>query len=118
MNSPKSQSSGFDFNYPTIISLCYLGSYFTGISGIIGVILAFVWKGENPSGWEASHYTFHIRTFWIGFLGAVLGFLTMFILIGFLIFFAVGIWSLIRTVVALLKAQKQEAMPDPNTLFI
>jgi uncharacterized membrane protein len=118
MNSPSTQSSGFDFNYPTIISLCYLASYITGITAIVGLVLAYMWRGENPSGWEASHYTFHIRTFWIGLAGFVIGFILMIIVIGFVILFAIGIWMLIRTVVALLKAQKQQPMPNPETLFI
>jgi uncharacterized membrane protein len=118
MNSPNSQSTGFDFNYPTIISLCYIASYVTGVTAVVGLVLAYIWRGENPNGWEASHYSFHIRTFWIGFAGFVVGFLTMLIGIGVLIMFAVGIWMLIRSVVALLKAQKKEPMPNPETLFI
>ncbi len=34
--------SGFEFNRPTIVSLLYLGSFITGITAIIGVVLAYV----------------------------------------------------------------------------
>ncbi len=120
MNQPQSQgpSSGFDFNYPTIISILYLLSFVTGVTGIIGVILAYVWRGENASGWEASHYTYHIRTFWFGLLGSVVGFLLMIVLIGIPILFAISVWVIIRSVVALLKAQRQEAIADPQSLWI
>jgi uncharacterized membrane protein len=120
MNLPKGQTpaSGFSFNQPTIVALLFILSFFTGLTGIIGVILAYVWRGENPSGWEASHYTYHIRSFWIGMAGMILGFILMIVVIGILIMFAAGIWVLIRSVVALLNAQKQAPMPDPQTLWI
>jgi uncharacterized membrane protein len=120
MNEPQQQSptSSFDFNYPTIIALLYITSVVTGFGGIVGVVLAYVWKGEKPSGWEATHYDFHIRTFWFGLIGYVIGFILAIVLIGFPILLAVTIWMVVRSVIALLKAQKQEAMPDPNTLWI
>ena len=62
-------NSGFDFNQPTIISLLFLGSYFTGFSGLVGIVLAHVWQGDNSEEWAASHFTYLIRTFWIGFAG-------------------------------------------------
>ncbi len=39
-------AGGFDLNRPTIINLLYIASFITGITGIIGVVLAYVWKGE------------------------------------------------------------------------
>ncbi len=109
--------SGFDFNRPTIIGLLFAASYFTGISWLIGVVLAYVWKGEPHQPWEETHYTYLIRTFWIGLAASVIGCITLIIGIGFLILAAVGIWSLVRTVLSLVNAQKRAAMPDPATLF-
>jgi len=37
---------GFEFNHPTIISLLYLASCITGVTAIVGVVLAYVWRGE------------------------------------------------------------------------
>jgi uncharacterized membrane protein len=112
------QVGGFDFNRPTIIGLLYLGSYLTGISGIVGLVLAYVWKGDNPQPWEVAHYTYLIRTFWFGLAAVVLGLLTLIIGIGFLILFAVGIWTLVRVVLSLVKAQQRAPMPDPQSLLI
>lgn len=110
-------SSGFDFNQPTIISLLYLGSYVTGFSGLVGIVLAHVWQGENKEDWAASHFTYAIRTFWFGFIGFVVaGFLTFF-LIGLLLFPLVMVWVGVRSVMSMIKAQKREPMPDPNTLL-
>lgn len=109
-------TGGFDLNNPTIISLLYLGSWVTGVTGIVGIVLAHVWQGDAAE-WERSHYTYLIRTFWFGFLGAFVGALLTIVLIGFLILPAVAIWVAVRSVMSLIKAQKQEPMPDPETLL-
>jgi len=110
--------SGFKFNQPTIIALLYLASFVTGLTGLVGVVLAFIWKGEGGKGWEASHYSFHIRTFVFGLIGIVAGVVLSIILIGYLILLAVTVWTVVRSVVALLAAQKENPIPDPKTLFI
>ena len=109
--------SSFEMNRPTIIGLLYAGSYLTGVSGIIGLVLAFVWRGEPHEPWEATHYTYLIRTFIIGLIAIIIGAVTAIIGIGFLIMFAAGIWALVRIVMSLVNAQKRAAMPDPATLF-
>lgn len=107
-------SGGFDFNQPTIISLCYLGSFITGISGLVGIVLAHVWQGDNQANWAASHFTYLIRTFWIGIAVSILLTITI---IGMIALPLPAIWVGVRSVMSLIKAQKQEPMPDPKTLL-
>lgn len=118
MNQPAS-SPGFDLNKPTIIALCYLASFVVGFSGLVGVVLAFVWKGEAEAdasrSWEASHYTYLINTFWIGLIGTVVGVLLMIVLIGFLVLLATVALVGVRSVLSLINAQKQMPMPEPGT---
>ncbi len=111
-------NNGFDANRPTIISLLYLGSYFTGISGLVGIVLAHVWSGEDNPEWMASHLTYLIRTFWIGFLASIVGIVLSIVLIGIPILMAAAIWVAVRSIMSIIKAQKQEPMPDPETLLI
>lgn len=124
MNDPMSNvpsgpgPSGFDFNRPTIVSLCYLASFITGITGLVGVILAFVWKGEPQEGWEGSHYTYLINTFWIGLIGSIVGFVTLIVLIGFLILLATMALVGVRSVFSLINAQKKAPMPNPGSWTI
>ncbi|MFL0354887.1 DUF4870 family protein [Erythrobacter sp. GH1-10] len=113
MNEP-APSNGFDFNQPTIISLLYLGSFLTGISGLVGVVLAHVWQGENADNWAASHFSYLIRTFWIGLIASVVLFVTI---IGIPLLILPAIWVGVRSVMSLVKAQKHEPMPDPKTLL-
>jgi len=112
---PASTGAGFDFNRPTIIALLYLLSGLTGITGIVGIVLAFVWKGEPHAEWEESHYQYLINTFWLGLAGSVIGFLLLIVLIGALVLLAVAVLVVVRCVLSLIKAQKQQPMPNPGT---
>lgn len=109
------QSANFDMNRPTIISLLYLASFLLGITAIIGVILAFVWKSEGPAGWEDSHYRYHVRTFWIGLIYSILAGIASALTLGFLgwLFFGlVAIWFAVRGVKSLLAAQRREPLAN------
>lgn len=110
-------SGGFDFNQPTIISLCYLASFVTGITGLVGIVLAHVWSSESPNDWSASHFSYLIRTFWFGFVGFIIAGVLSVVLIGFLLMPLIAVWVGVRSVLSLIKAQKQEPMPDPQTLL-
>ncbi|WP_239026327.1 DUF4870 family protein [Novosphingobium decolorationis] len=117
-NRPTTPGSNFELNNPTVICLLYFASFLTGVTAIIGVVLAFVWRSEAKSDWELSHYQYLINTFWIGLVGGFLGVVLMIVLIGFPILLAVSIWVIVRTVMSLLKAQKREAMPNPGSWTI
>lgn len=117
MNQP-APSNGFDLNRPTIIALLYLASFVVGITGLVGLILAFIWKGERPNDWTASHYTYLINTFWIGLIGGIVGAILTLLLIGFLILLGVAVLVIIRTIKSLLAAQQRAPMPDPNSWTI
>ncbi len=114
-NQPPS-TGGFDANKPTIISLLYLGSFVTGVSGLVGIVLAHVWSGEDHEPWMDSHYTYLIRTFWIGLVASLLAGVLSFVLIGLLLFPVIAIWVGVRSVLSLVKAQRKEPMPQPETL--
>ena len=78
----------------------------TGLVGIVGIILAYVKRGEAVGTWLESHYRWLIRTFWFsllwGAIGAVVFVLLAIILIGlfigYLIWVATTIWVLYRLV--------------------
>jgi uncharacterized membrane protein len=112
---PAPTGGSFDANRPTIISLLYLASFLLGVTGLVGVVLAFVWKGEPHEAWEDSHYQYLINTFWIGLVGSTVGIILTIVLIGILILFAVAALVIVRSVLSLIKAQKREPMPNPGT---
>jgi uncharacterized membrane protein len=116
--APQSASGGFDLNYPTIISLCYISSLVLGVTSIVGVVLAYVWRSEPQAEWEVSHYQYLINTFWIGLVGFVVGFVLVFFVIGLLILPAIAVLVVVRSVMSLIKAQNREPMPNPATLLV
>ncbi|ASK88979.1 DUF4870 family protein [Sphingorhabdus sp. SMR4y] len=113
--SPEPVAPGFDLNKATIVSLLYIAGFAVGVTGLVGFVLALIWKDEVAGTWEESHLQFHVRTFVIGFAVGIAGTLLAFILIGIPILLALAVWILVRSVVALLKAQKHEAIADPET---
>jgi uncharacterized membrane protein len=117
MTVPPPQQS-FQLNRPTIIALLYLASFITGITAIIGVVLAYMWTKEPLEPWEANHYRWHIRTFWIGLVYSLLCTLLVFILIGAFLYIAVALWFALRTIKALLAAQRSEPIMAVDSWLI
>lgn len=117
MNEPTTQTSSFEFNHPTIVALLYLVSFVSALPILIGLVLAYIWKGEQGAGWEASHYSFHIRTFWYALVASIVSGILTIVLIGFFGLAAVCLWTIVRTVIALMKAQKHEPIADPKTFL-
>jgi uncharacterized membrane protein len=110
--------SGFDFNQPTVVSLLYLASVVTGLPMLVGVVLAYVWKGEPGNGWEESHLRYHIRSFWIGIAIGLLFVIPTVLtlgLAGFVLYPALVLWLVIRSFKSLMKAQRREPIDDVTT---
>lgn len=78
-----------------IIYVLYLVGLLFGITGLIGVVMAYVNRGDAPE-WLAEHYRFQIRTFWIGGLYLFLGGLLSLFIIGYVILLFWAIWLIVR----------------------
>lgn len=100
-----------------IIYYLYLASIILGITNLIGVIMAYLYKGDAPD-WLKTHYRFQIRTFWILMLYSFISFLLTFIVIGFFMLIGVLIWFVIRCVKGLKQLGKNEPIPNPTTWWI
>ena len=97
-----------------IVYILYFAAYVVGITALIGVIIAHVQVGTaEPI--LASHYRFQIRTFWIGLLYLVVGFILVWVLIGFLVLAWWFIWSLIRNIKGLLLLNGNRPIRDPGS---
>ena len=66
-----------------VYALMFAAPFVVGLTGLIGVVIAYVRKPEAPP-LEASHYRFQIRTFWIGFVLALIAALALVVGVGFL----------------------------------
>jgi uncharacterized membrane protein len=79
------------------IYILYLISPAVPLTGLIGVILAYVYR-EKVENWLVSHFRYQIRTFWIGLFYTLIGLFTTFILIGYLFLLFTFVWWIVRCV--------------------
>lgn len=89
-------------------------AFVIGISAIAGVIVAYLKRGEAGAV-SATHYTFQIRTFWIGLLIALIGGLTSVILIGWLVLLFLIVWLLVRNIKGFMAISDNRPIAEPET---
>ena len=97
-----------------LVYILYLVGLLFGITGIIGVIVAYVNKEDGPD-WLQSHYRFQIRTFWMGLVFLIAGTVLSVVLIGWLVLLFWLVWLIIRSVKGLKQLEKQEPVLDEQT---
>lgn len=108
----------FELNHPTIVALLHLLGVVTGgLANLVAVVLAYMWKDDAQAPWMRSHYSFHIRTFWYALLLSAIGVVLALVLIGFVILALVGIYVAVRSVLALMAAQRREPIRNPDALL-
>ena len=113
MTNSESQSQIID--NPTlalVIYILYIIGYFTGITALIGVIIAHI-QSVSDSGYIQSHYRFQIRTFWIGLLYLIVGSVLSYVIVGIPILIWWLIWALIRIIKGILLLNKHAPIPKP-----
>ena len=95
-------------NYVFIAYVTYALGLLILFTPFIGVLLAFIKRDEAQGSIYASHIDWLIKTFWVSLIGLLLGRLTIFILIGWLILAATGIWLIYRVVIGLIKLNEDK----------
>lgn len=94
-----------------VIYILLIVSTLVGITGIIALIMAYVFKDDSED-WLQSHYRFQIRTYWIGLLYVLLGALTLTITLGYFILLFTFVWVIVRCSKGL--KQLEESQPVKN----
>ena len=118
-----------DRTMPAVVyGLYFLGFATAGLTAIAGVVIAYAQRGVAAAGMAPSHYTYLIRTFWLGLVWMIaagvlmgVGIPLSFILIG-IPFFGLGaaicglvwLWFLIRSILGVVHLARGEAYPRPN----
>jgi uncharacterized membrane protein len=85
-------------NVTTIIYALYAASFLVGITSIVAIVMNYVKRDDMQGTLFESHFRWQIRTFWFGLLWGVLGLLTVFIMVGFVVLFANAVWIIYRIV--------------------
>lgn len=97
-----------------VIYILYLAGFVIGITPLVGIVLAYVNRGRSAP-WIETHYTWAIRTFWIGLLYAVISVVLAFVLIGFLLMLATAVWFILRMIFGLQALSRDEPMKNPES---
>lgn len=73
-------------------------SFLFGVTAIIAVVINYLRMSDARGTWVESHFVWQIRTFWFQLLWIVIGWATVFLLVGFVIWGLVYLWTLYRVV--------------------
>jgi uncharacterized membrane protein len=83
----------------TLIYALYALSLFTGgLCALIGVVIAYVKRGDLAGTWVSTHFRWQIRTFWFSLLWAAIGWATFWLVVGWAVWFAGLVWFIYRIV--------------------
>jgi len=100
-----------------VVYILYLVGLVIGISGLVGLVIAYVNRGK-ASGFVETHYTWQIRTFWIGLLYAAISIVLMLLAVGFVLAFAVAVWFIVRCIMGIQALQRGEPIKNPQSWLI
>ena len=82
----------------TVVYALQAAGFFIGITWIVALVINYVKREEVTGTWLESHFRWQIRTFWFGMLWAAIGLPLCFVLVGFAVLFADGVWLIYRIV--------------------
>jgi uncharacterized membrane protein len=100
-----------------IIYILMLVPFVVLVTHLVGLVMAYVSRDTAPD-WLKTHYTYQIRTFWIGLLYLCAAGVSCLILVGFLLVPAVIIWYIVRCALGLARLMREEAYPNPYSWTI
>ncbi|WP_297514776.1 hypothetical protein [uncultured Caulobacter sp.] len=116
---------------PAVVYGLYLLGCTNGLTILVGLIVAYV-NRDTAGPINASHFTFAIRTFWVGIAWFLIGAIVLglgiplsivligipMLVIGGFILGGVGIWFVARCVAGIYYLVRGEAYPRPRSWLI
>jgi uncharacterized membrane protein len=94
---------------------CMALGFVNGFTAIAAVVIAYIKRQESPP-WIATHHTFLIRTFWVCVVVGLVGALLTLVLIGFLVLFALAVWTIVRLARGAVWLSEDKPVPMPLIL--
>ncbi|WP_394424012.1 DUF4870 family protein [Vreelandella stevensii] len=116
-DTSETPSTAPDTTMAMVIYALYLASFVVGFTSVIGVIIAYVYRGKGPV-WLDEHYRYQIRTFWIGLLYGSIATLLTLILIGFPLLLAFAVWFIVRCVKGFKGLQEKRAPSNVDSWLL
>lgn len=93
------------------IYILYAIGVFAGIPALIGIIVNHVKVGDTEGTIYRSHFSWQMRSFWWSLLWAILGWVTVWVGVGFVILGANWLWLVYRLVRGFLNWNDGKPMP-------
>ena len=108
---------------PTVVNVKliyagYLASLAMPFLAIIAALFAYQSAKQNPPAWLATHYTYQLRTFWIGLAANLIAWALSFLGVGLLLFPLIAVWLVARSVKGLIRIARQHEIEEPNSYFV
>jgi uncharacterized membrane protein len=97
-----------------LVYILYLASLVVGVTSLVGVVIAYVYRGDAPEGLR-THFRLQIRTFWIGLLYGLVGALLSLLGIGLVLLVFVAVWLVVRCVKGLRYLDRREPYSNDGT---
>jgi len=100
-----------------LVHALYAAGILTGITTLVGVVLAYMRKGDASGTIYEGHFVYAIRTFWWCLVFSVIGFVLSFVGIGFVILLATGVFYIIRVVRAFILWSDRKPFKNPKAFI-
>lgn len=71
-------------------------SFLVGFTFIVAVVINYVKRSDVRGTWLESHFRWQIRTFWFGLLWLLIGTVTVYILVGYVVLVINATWIIYR----------------------
>lgn len=82
-----------DKTFALVVYGLYLAGFFIGVTALIGVIIAYVKRGDATA-LLAGHFSNQIRIFWISLATLIIGGVLSVVMIGWVVIFIWVLWAL------------------------
>lgn len=93
------------------IHVLYLAGIVVGVTALAGIVIAYINRGKSEA-WIETHYTWAIRTFWIGLLYTLISAMLMLVAIGFITGLLTVAWFVARIVFSWQALDRGEPMAN------
>lgn len=97
-----------------IIYILYLVSLVLPLTGLVGVVMAYSYQSDADETLR-SHFTYLIRTFWIGALYIFIGLILFVFIIGYLVWLFTVIWLIVRCVKGIKQLDANQPIANPKS---
>lgn len=84
---------------PTIVYAFYAAAFLYGVTMLVGVVIAYVYRGEAEGQWFKSHYDYQISIFWKSLAGFLISIpLMAFFGLGLIVMLCTYVWVIVKIV--------------------